>query len=381
MRRLSGPAALFLACQPALSDDATDPASTDESATQTTAVPAQTTDAPTSTTTSEPDTTSTTGDFTPPCSVAGLAGLCHDITACPTDHTPFQALCDGPPAEQCCVPAAPPCSVAGAPGLCLPTSECAAPNLPTPGHCPGDATIQCCSDPAAACDPESHPHPNDGLTEEPGTDNCPPGMLRSADVCIDRFEAALVELDAEGQPLGSWSPYHNPGTTRVRAVSLRNAVPQGAINQPQAAAACAEAGKRLCSDAEWRRACQGAAGTTYPYGDTIVPGACNDARATHPAIEFFGTADDWIWSELGNPCISQIPASLALTGQHPACISEDGALDLVGNLHEWTADPAGTFRGGFYVDTLINGPGCLYATTAHDIHHWDYSTGFRCCAD
>ena len=37
--------------------------------------------------------------------------------------------------------------------------------------------------------------------------------------------------------------------------------------------------------------------------------------------------------------------------------------------------------GGFYVDTQINGNGCLYATTAHDTGHWDYSTGFRCCAD
>ena len=43
--------------------------------------------------------------------------------------------------------------------------------------------------------------------------------------------------------------------------------------------------------------------------------------------------------------------------------------------------PEGTFRGGFYVDTMINGPGCLYATTAHNVYHWDYSTGFRCCAD
>jgi hypothetical protein len=53
----------------------------------------------------------------------------------------------------------------------------------------------------------------------------------------------------------------------------------------------------------------------------------------------------------------------------------------MGNLHEWTSDPEGTFRGGFYVDTVINGPGCLYRTTAHDRAHWDYSTGFRCCAD
>ena len=62
-------------------------------------------------------------------------------------------------------------------------------------------------------------------------------------------------------------------------------------------------------------------------------------------------------------------------------MSAEGVYDLMGNLHEWTADPAGTFRGGFYVDTVINGNGCSYVTTAHAVTHWDYSTGFRCCAD
>ena len=68
------------------------------------------------------------------------------------------------------------------------------------------------------------------------------------------------------------------------------------------------------------------------------------------------------------------------TGANPGCVSEDGVFDMMGNLHEWTADPAGTFRGGFFVDTKINGEGCLYRTTAHNTLHWDYSTGFRCCA-
>ena len=53
---------------------------------------------------------------------------------------------------------------------------------------------------------------------------------------------------------------------------------------------------------------------------------------------------------------------------------------MMGNLHEWVADASGTFRGGFYADTSRNGPGCLYRTTAHNRQHWDYSTGFRCCA-
>ena len=62
-------------------------------------------------------------------------------------------------------------------------------------------------------------------------------------------------------------------------------------------------------------------------------------------------------------------------------MSEAGAYDMMGNLHEWTADPEGTFRGGFYVDTQINGPGCTYVTTAHPTTWHDYSTGVRCCSD
>jgi formylglycine-generating enzyme required for sulfatase activity len=54
---------------------------------------------------------------------------------------------------------------------------------------------------------------------------------------------------------------------------------------------------------------------------------------------------------------------------------------MVGNVHEWTADPKGTFRGGYYLDTHINGDGCDYRTVAHEPTYHDYSTGFRCCSD
>ena len=137
----------------------------------------------------------------------------------------------------------------------------------------------------------------------------------------------------------------------------------------------------MCTNTEWLRACQGPSSTTYPYGNTREPGVCNDARAVHPAVELYGTSDSWIWSHIDSPCLNQLPDGLARTGSHAGCVSAEGVFDLMGNLHEWTSDPAGTFRGGYYVDTVLNGPGCLYATTAHDVSHWDYSTGFRCCAD
>jgi hypothetical protein len=242
-----------------------------------------------------------------------------------------------------------------------------------------DARVTDASPPDAPgpCTADDTPQPNAGLVEAAGTGGCPAGMLGVDAFCIDRYEASLVRV-ADGSP---WSPYHNPDTTPVRAVSLAGAVPQGYVTGDQAGDACVAAGKRLCTDSEWLRACRGPSSTVYPYGDTREPGTCNDARAVHPAIEFFGTSDDWIWSMLGHPCINQLAASLAETGSHPGCVTAEGALDMMGNLHEWTSDPAGTFRGGFYVDTVINGNGCLYATTAHNTLHWDYSTGFRCCAD
>jgi sulfatase modifying factor 1 len=332
------------------------------------------------------DSTSETGEGEssggPPqaCGVVSVEGMCGHVSDC-GDGTAFGGeLCDGPPTEQCCVPAGPSCSVDGAPGVCMDVAGCNAPFVATPGLCPGDASIQCCTDPETACDPDALPRPNEGLEEEDWDDACPPGMVSVADFCIDRFEASLVELDAAGEVLGSWSPFHNPGSRRVRAVSLQGAIPQGYISGDQAADACAEAGKRLCDDDEWLRACQGSSGTTYPYGNAVQPGVCNDARDRHPVIEYYGTSADWIWSELGNACISQIPDSLDTTGENEGCVSEDGVFDMMGNVHEWTSDPSGTFRGGFYVDTVINNPGCLYRTTAHTTPHWDYSTGFRCCS-
>ncbi|HEY1554147.1 MAG TPA: SUMF1/EgtB/PvdO family nonheme iron enzyme [Kofleriaceae bacterium] len=295
-----------------------------------------------------------------------------DASACAPPITPDAALASSAPA----------CTANSIPGSCLEVSTCYGSRMPTAGLCAGPANLECCTPRFAgsiACDPDTVPEPNACLTEEPGDAGCPAGMAHVGAFCIDRFEASLVEDAATGtQP---WSPYFPPAGHTVRAVSLRGAVPQAYISQLDATAACSAAGKRLCSDAEWLRACQGTAMSTYPYGDTREPGVCNDARAVHPAVELYGTSDSWIFSHLDSPCLNQEAGGLALTGSHADCVTADGEFDMMGNLHEWTADPAGTFRGGYYVDTMLNGNGCLYVTTAHDTSYSDYSTGFRCCAD
>jgi len=205
--------------------------------------------------------------------------------------------------------------------------------------------------------------------EIPQPEICPAGMVHVESFCIDRWEAHLVDH----------SPFEVPdGGTAATASGV---VPQGYISGRVAQEACAAAGKRLCTSEEWLRACQGPTGTTYPYGNTYDPDACNVTRAVHPVIELFGANANWLPAQMNDPRLNQLEDSVDPTGANPACVSADGVFDMHGNLHEWIADPSGTFRGGFYVDAVINGPGCTYRTTAHGIDYHDYSTGFRCCGE
>lgn len=222
----------------------------------------------------------------------------------------------------------------------------------------------------------------DASIDAPRGTTCPSEMaLIEGRVCVDRWEASLEEVDLDGG-VTAWSPYYNPGTRRVRAVSRGGAVPQGYISGAQAQTACRNAGKRLCALNEWVAACRGPSNRMYPYGNTYVRRRCNEARTPHPVIEFFGTSVGVFTSaNMNNPGINMLPNSLAPAGMFWDCVTESGLYDMVGNLHEWIDDPAGTFKGGFYVDAEINGHGCLYTTTAHDFSYRDYSTGFRCCAD
>ena len=234
------------------------------------------------------------------------------------------------------------------------------------------------------CDPRELVRPNAGkeYQEPPGRGGCPPGMAPipgTPSVCIDRWEAHSVEVLEDGAE-HTWSPYFNPGSIPIRAKSAPGAVPQGYISQVQAQEACKRANKRLCRDEEWLSACRGAKNTQFPYGKDERLGTCNDHRDRHPAAQYL-ESNLLVFTKLHHPCINQVADSLMAAGAKRACTTAEGIFDLVGNLHEWTADASGHFRGGYYVDTRTNGRGCDYVTTAHDSHYWDFSTGYRCCAD
>lgn len=211
--------------------------------------------------------------------------------------------------------------------------------------------------------------------------------------CIDRWEASLVRVSSGGEET-PWPSNENIDgrENEFRAVSAPGKRPQGYISGEQASVVCRRSGKRLCEIDEWVVACRGPKKTLYPYGDKRRPNVCNDRYRVldrHPIPRLFRRAappgtdpkEMWLPKWMDDKRIHEMSHTLVPTGSKAACTNEHGVYDMVGNLHEWVADPDGTFFGGFFMDTFQNGHGCGYRTIGHPFDYHDYSTGFRCCGD
>jgi formylglycine-generating enzyme required for sulfatase activity len=241
---------------------------------------------------------------------------------------------------------------------------------------------------------------------EPKVGQCPPSMTDAGGVCVDRYEAHLV-VPASATEFRAHPHYERPPAgVRFEARSEPGVKPQAYISRVEAARACQNAGKRLCSVREWYRACRGRSDTTYPYGPRYQKGRCNVGRP-HLLTRFFG-ANPKTWSyeaHFNNPKLDQEPGFLLATGERTECKNDFGIHDMVGNLHEWVSDKVdatladkiplnpgirralprsagkGVFMGGFFSTTDEHGRGCNFVTAAHEPAYHDYSTGFRCCRD
>jgi formylglycine-generating enzyme required for sulfatase activity len=222
--------------------------------------------------------------------------------------------------------------------------------------------------------------------------------------CVDRFEATLwAPGDAGGMDLLPHSR-RPPEDVRYEARSVPDVLPQAYISRNEAQLACRNAGKRLCSMAEWRRTCQGKGSAHWPYGRKAVAGSCNHLKAHLLSLRFGSDARRWTYANFNDPTLDEEPGFLAKTGAYAACTTSEDVRDLVGNLHEWVSDMVdeklvaaleaedvervsqpwkegnGIFMGGFFSTADQHGEGCTFTTIAHEPRYHDYSIGFRCCA-
>jgi formylglycine-generating enzyme required for sulfatase activity len=235
---------------------------------------------------------------------------------------------------------------------------------------------------------------------------CGPDAVVAGTVCLDRYEASVwrvpsptttnaglvrkirlgratrADLAAGGATqLGTtgddYAPCADNGqncANDIYAVSLPAEIPSAFITWFQAQEACANAGKRLPTNAEWQ---VGANGTPDPGPDN-------------------GTTD----------CNTEHIGVPSLTGARAACVSARGAFDMVGNLIEWVADwmplstacpgwasfsddfmclagastdaggPAALLRGGAFFGGSINGP--LMVVGTFEPSRSEDLLGFRC---
>jgi formylglycine-generating enzyme required for sulfatase activity len=146
--------------------------------------------------------------------------------------------------------------------------------------------------------------------------------------------------------------------------------PQNGITRPDAEAFCAwlVPGGRLPSEAEWEYAATGPVHRTYPWGDE--PPTCQRASFDHDVDGGLPWGCD--------ACVEWGCSGSSPVGSFPAGASWTGALDMGGNVWEWTADchdtdytatptdgsahtatNAAVLRGGAYA----NGP--EFTRTAH----------------
>lgn len=136
--------------------------------------------------------------------------------------------------------------------------------------------------------------------------------------------------------------------------------PRGGMTWYDAQTACTGAGKRLCTEIEWERACSGLAEYEWSFGYFYKHGQCNsDSEA------------------------------LETSGAHEDCRSLDGAMDMNGNLAEWVADAHGDvssvgeyerlriLKGGSYRDHAIFTRCGSVDLRAPEDRHVEF--GARCC--
>jgi|GEM_PF-2282267 len=182
------------------------------------------------------------------------------------------------------------------------------------------------------------PAPKSGLT---GTQD----MVQVDDFYMDRVEVMLAK-DGSARPVAGMVPSNR---------SWRDA-----------AAACHASGKRMCTEAEFRRACSGS-----PVGDAEVP---------------IFTGRPWPYAGLWVPNICWDAGSLERvggyeTGQKAHCRSPEGVYDLTGNHWEWVgaSEEEAVLVGGSYLDG--ESATCGARLLEFGLDYAAPWVGFRCCAD
>lgn len=195
--------------------------------------------------------------------------------------------------------------------------------------------------------------PPDGMVYIPGgrflmgmpanvTQGAPPQQPHVRAFFLDQLEVSVEEYLACVKTSRCELPAHKPGCNGT-AKKPKLTHPINCVTKQQAERYCSEQGKRLPTQAEWEYAARGADGRIYPWGNEL------------PSEQLCWQGRKGAESELTCP-----------VGSFPQGASPFGALDMAGNVAEWTSSEnreaagPGAFYvrgGGFQLDDLARADG------------------------
>lgn len=180
------------------------------------------------------------------------------------------------------------------------------------------------------------------------------GAERHVRYCIDRFEF--------------------PNREGVRPMVMQNFY--------QAEVHCANRHKRVCTESEWTKACEGPENKPFPYGYVRDPSVCNgDQPWDNPDKKKILDRDpvelERLWK--GKP-----------SGSQPGCVSDYGVFDMTGNADELAASETHfPFKPRENFDNVTTGGPWYYGVRnmcrpkiyTHDESFAYYYLSWRCCAE
>lgn len=178
-----------------------------------------------------------------------------------------------------------------------------------------------------------------------GSNDGRPDEYPQRSVYLDAFEIGRYEVTnaqywrfikaTERMPPPYWSEgEYPPGQADYPVVG---------VSWEDADAYCKWVGKRLPTEAEWEKACRGADGRIYPWGNTWDSGLANVylSGSTLPLTDLNGSQPatrDSVWKSLLATPSSPGELGLRPVGSYPRGASSYGVMDLVGNTSEWVSD-------------------------------------------
>ena len=180
------------------------------------------------------------------------------------------------------------------------------------------------------------------------------GEERPVRYCIDRYEF--------------------PNKAGVRPMVMQNFY--------QAEVHCAKRGKRVCTETEWTKACEGPDNKPFPYGYVRDPSICNgdqpwDSPNKQKLLDRDPAELERLWK--GKP-----------SGSQPGCVTDYGVFDMPGNADELAASEThhpGKPKWNF--DNVTTGGPWYYGVRnmcrpkiyTHDESFAYYYLSWRCCAE